>query len=607
MKIDIIKIEIHNFMSFADEIFDFSEQHGMNLVTGKNLDIPNSKNGAGKSTVFSALLWGLYGQLSNKVKAENISNRYIEDKDVRVVVYLNIDNKKYKVATGLNKRAQSYFNIYSIEDEQEKDLTKSSITESRQYFENDIIHCDISLFLRTILLTSEQNYNFFNLKKQDKKDFIEKLFDIGLFGNMYDRIHKDVLTTEKSVVLHQNQLAMLQNNINDYNDRIEKFKQQQENEKKEIDQKINSTQLLLEELQKNTVKKNTELISKYEEANKKLFDAKFKINEQMANKKIQIQKVNSDISANQRIRIDRKQILDKHTELLDKLCKDCKKIFDKYHNLSTYKNDMDKADNNIQSLKSQIEKEKEQYAQLQQKFTDICDKMDKAQCKLKELNSESDKAKLKQTDTEKQLGILKSNLDSIIKKVNPYIELLQNTKEKIENETVILEKESEQYKYLKKAEEIVSQDSLKKFIIKDLIGIINNKIKTYLMKMGAKYTCIFDENLDYDFMTESGSCELQNFSCGEKKRLEIATCLSFRDFIAQRSNISSNILILDEYIDSGIDTLAVESILQILKEFTISSKQNIFIISHRSEVNNDIFDRIIELQKKNGISTIHYL
>ena len=32
-------------------------------------------NGAGKSTLFAALLYGLYGQLSNKVKAENIANQ----------------------------------------------------------------------------------------------------------------------------------------------------------------------------------------------------------------------------------------------------------------------------------------------------------------------------------------------------------------------------------------------------------------------------------------------------------------------------------------------------------------------------------------------------
>ena len=125
--------------------------------------------------------------------------------------------------------------------------------------------------------------------------------------------------------------------------------------------------------------------------------------------------------------------------------------------------------------------------------------------------------------------------------------------------------------------------------------------------MGASFTCIFDENLDYNFVTETGNCELQNFSCGEKKRLEIATCLSFRDFIAQRSNISSNLLIIDEYIDSGIDTLAVESILSILKSFTIQNNQNVFIISHRAEISNELFNRTIELHKDKGISTIHII
>ena len=83
-------------------------------------------------------------------------------------------------------------------------ITKSTIAETRDYFETQILHCDISLFLRTILLTSEQNYNFFNLKKQDKKEFIERLFDIGIFGEMYDKIHKDVLSSDKMIISHQN-------------------------------------------------------------------------------------------------------------------------------------------------------------------------------------------------------------------------------------------------------------------------------------------------------------------------------------------------------------------------------------------------------------------
>jgi len=124
----------------------------------------------------------------------------LTDKEVRVVTYLDVDGIKYKVVSGLNKRASGYFQLFREEDNEEVDLTKSSIAETRDFFENEIMHCDISLFLRTILLTSVQDYNFFNLKKQDKKEFIEKLFDISVFGDMYDKIHKDVLQEDKKVL-----------------------------------------------------------------------------------------------------------------------------------------------------------------------------------------------------------------------------------------------------------------------------------------------------------------------------------------------------------------------------------------------------------------------
>ena len=607
MRIDIQRIEIHNFMSFGDEVFDFSLQDGMSLITGKNNDIPTSKNGCGKSALFSALLYGLYGQLSNKVKSENIANRYLEDKEVRVVVYLDVDNVSYKAVSGMNKRAQGYFSIHKKVDSEYVDITKSTIAETRDYFETQILHCDISLFLRTILLTSEQNYNFFNLKKQDKKEFIERLFDIGIFGEMYDKIHKDMLSSDKMIISHQNQLLVLNQNKEDYNARIKTFEESLVADKKNLEQQIEKVKIALDEVKKNSVEKNVILIEKYEDASKKLFDAKFKVNEQLSTRNLNISKMQQEISHNKRIKTDRKQIIDKHSELFNKLCDDCKKVFDRYHNLSSFKKDIDNAEKANNSLDQQIAQEKRALSVLQEKINVIDDKLQKAQKKLKELNSKSDEAKQMQLQLEKSLSALSSQLQQLQNKVNPYVNLLDDTKAKIASEEKNLEAIEAKYRYLKKAEEIVSQESLKKFIIKDLIGLINSRIKTYLVKMGASFTCIFDENLDYNFVTETGNCELQNFSCGEKKRLEIATCLSFRDFIAQRSNISSNLLIIDEYIDSGIDTLAVESILSILKSFTIQNNQNVFIISHRAEISNELFNRTIELHKDKGISTIHII
>ena len=65
MRIDFKRIELRNFMSFAEEAFDYASCKGINLVQGRNNDLPGSTNGAGKSTLFSALLYVLFGQLQN--------------------------------------------------------------------------------------------------------------------------------------------------------------------------------------------------------------------------------------------------------------------------------------------------------------------------------------------------------------------------------------------------------------------------------------------------------------------------------------------------------------------------------------------------------------
>lgn len=608
MRISFHRVEIHNFMSFADEVFDFDTQKGLNLITGKNFDIPSSKNGSGKSNLFWALLFGLYGQLPDKMKSEHIANRSVEDKDVRVVVYLDVDGNNFKAVTGLNKRAQGYFQLMTCSKDwkTETDSTKSSIAETRKFFENQIIHCDISLFLRTVLLTSEQDYNFFKLKKQDKKDFIEKLFDISVFGDMYAKIHRDVLDVDKEALSLQNQLIVLNRNQDDYAKRIEDFDKQQNQQKEQLQTQTAKFQAEFDVMSKNTVKKNTELIGKYEDAKTKLDEAKQKVNEQILTKRANINKIASEIKLLISAKDDKSVALSKHAELIGKLCNDCKKVFLEYHSLTTYQKEIDESEKDIAAKKEVLKKEKSEFEDLQKKAALIQTKIDSAVNKLNELNKEYDETKSKQNAIQKKLEMLKMSLSQVEQKVNPYVALLDSTLNDIKEEQSKLDKVQKRAKCLKKAEEIVSQDSLKKFIIKDLIGLINNRIKTYLMKMGANYTCQFDENLDYDFMTDTGNCELANFSCGEKKRLEIATCLSFRDFISQRSNITSNILVLDEYIDSGIDTLAVDNILSVLKDFASEHEQNIFIISHRTEVTNEMFDRVIEVQKKNGISTITY-
>lgn len=610
MRITFKKIEIHNFMSFADETFNFEESKGMNLICGKNNDIAgngHSTNGCGKSQLFESLCFSLYGQTRNNIKNGNIHNKYISGKETRVVTYFSIEDTSYKVASGFGKHGAPYCELYEIVDKEEINLTKSTIAETRKFLENEILHCDMSIFLRTILLSSDQNYNFFRLRKGEKKEFIEKLFDISVFGDMYNSIHRDILDNDKDILALQNKLIVLNRTHDDYEERIEKYNNDNKKNIETLQVKLDELNSKLKELKQLKIKSNADEVKRYEDAIDKIVAAVDELNEKIRQLNAENSKLELAIHKAATAKEQKQKVIDKHSELLDKLCNDCKKIFSEYHSIDTYLKDIEKYAEKIEISTGKIAENTKNIEELNGKIEILDEKKHKANDKIKQLTEEFNKTNREIHSIETSILMNEAELNKLKTSINPYVEMFEANKKQIDRENATLKEISDKYVYLKFAENIVSQDTLRKFIIADLIGLLNNKIKMYLTKFGAKFNVIFDADMNYEFMTDGGTCEYDNFSAGERARLMIAACFAFRDFMYIRNNLSSNILILDEFIDGAIDSMAIESILEILKNFSEIWKQNIFVISHRKEINNDVFDNIIRIEKTNNIARIKYL
>lgn len=609
MRIIFKRIEIHNFKSFEDEVFDFTSQNGLNLVCGKNNDIPGSKNGSGKSALFDALVFSLFGQSKENLKNCNIANKYIKSKEVRVVTYFDVEDKQYKVVSGHNKYGGPYCQLSELtaDGNDEIDLTKSTMSETRKYIADEILHCDLSIFLRTILLSSDQNYNFFQLKKWEKKEFIEKLFDISVFGDMYNEIHRDVLDFDKSMIAQQNKLIMLNKNNDDYLARMEAHSKNVEAKIRQLNETAARLKAEKDSIRQLNLNSNSAEADKYEALTDKVNDAVRKLNDQICELNQKNSKIEVSVHKLQASKDSKQKVIDKHSELLSKLCQDCKKIFSDYYCISTYLTEIEDIDKKTQTLAEQQKNNKLQLETLDSKLKLCNEKLQKLNAKIKELTAAYNEANQKLTLIDAKISSVENEVVKLEKDENPYSDMYQNNLLDIETETKQLKTQTEKYKYLKFAENIVSQDTLRKFIIADLIGLLNNKIKSYLTKFGSKYQVVFDSDMNYTFTTDGGECEYSNFSSGERARLMIAACFAFRDFMYIRNSFSSNILILDEFIDGAIDSLAIESILDILKEFSNLWKQNIFVISHRKEIGTDAFDHIIQVVKTDNISKITYI
>ena len=101
MRLKFKTIQIHNFMSFGDEVFDYSSLSGLTLIKGINHDALNDANGCGKTCMRNALIYTLFGQVQD-LKNQSLVNRNADDKDMRLVLDLTSNDNEYKIKTNVD-------------------------------------------------------------------------------------------------------------------------------------------------------------------------------------------------------------------------------------------------------------------------------------------------------------------------------------------------------------------------------------------------------------------------------------------------------------------------------------------------------------------------
>jgi len=152
---------------------------------------------------------------------------------------------------------------------------------------------------------------------------------------------------------------------------------------------------------------------------------------------------------------------------------------------------------------------------------------------------------------------------------------------------------------------IFSDEGIKQYIVKKILPTLNNKMKFYLEQMGANYWVVFDEKFDDKIVSRTReTLPYESFSAGEKKRIDLALLMSFIDIARMQGKTTPNMLVLDEIADSSLETAGLETFLAVMKEKVEREDLAVYVISHRKDYNNDVFDTIISLEKKDGFTGI---
>ena len=148
---------------------------------------------------------------------------------------------------------------------------------------------------------------------------------------------------------------------------------------------------------------------------------------------------------------------------------------------------------------------------------------------------------------------------------------------------------------------MLKDGGIKTRIIKQYVPVMNKLINKYLSAMDFfvqfELNESFEETIKSRFRDEFS---YGSFSEGEKLRIDLALLFTWRAVSKLRNSVTTNILIMDEIMDSSLDNAGTEEFLKIINELTADS--NVFIISHKGDQLYDKFENIIKFEKHKNFS-----
>lgn len=563
--ISFSKVRYKNFLSTGNYFTEISlNTNPTTLIIGEN--------GAGKSTFLDAITFGLFGKPFRNINKPQLVNS-INDKDCVVEVEFSIASKQYKIVRGIKP---NQFEIYCDgvllnQDAKAKDY--------QDQLEKLILKMNYKSFTQIVILGSTNFTPFMQLSAADRRSVIEDLLDIQIFSAM-NVVVKNKLNSYKSEATQLKiQIDATKGKIELHKKHLEELKR---NTKDIVDakkQEVTENNTALETLATESTAKDSQIdalllqVSDEDVSNKKFtklnqLEAKIEGNIHKLEKDIEFYSVNSTCpSCDQAINNKEEKVHScnsKITELGDGL----KKL----------KDESDAVLQRINTIKST----QKELKTLEQDLVRINTSSKQIRNYVKKLEVEIDEIENRPAMSNE----FKAQSKTLLNELQTYNDNRKTASESITNYDII--------------SQLLKDGGIKSKIIKQYIPVINKLVNKYLASMDF----FVNFNLDEEFKESIKSrhrddFSYENFSEGEKKRIDLALLFTWRAVAKMKNSANTNLLIFDEVFDGSLDTNGTEEFLKLINMF---SDANIFVISHKGDVLADKFKHTIKFGKVKNFS-----
>ena len=557
------KLRYKNFLSTGQQFIEVAlDKSPTTLVMGDN--------GAGKSTMLDALCFGLFQRAFRNIKKDQLINT-INEKECLVEVEFQVGQNEYKIIRGIKP---NIFEIWCDGDMLNQDAAQRDY---QKHLEQTILKLNFRSFTQVVILGSSSFVPFMQLRARHRRQVVEEILDIEIFSRM------NLLFREKA----KQQDELIKNDDFEYSI---------------LDTKIEDKKAYINEISKNT---------------KDIIDSKkveiHAADTDIDNYNLKIYDTKKEITNLQKEIIDQSKVNDKHKKLhtmeakIENTCskhrKDLK-FFETHNDCPTCQQDID-----TQFKQLMIEKKKNKIDEINAGMKQLDKEIKSVEDRLQRINDTAVVIREKELlinrydtsigEIEKQKDKLHKEIESLSdEKISTATQTgeLNQLQEQLTQADVKKKTDKEQKVYIDTARALMQDTGIKTKIIKQYLPIMNQYINKYLADMDFFVNFTLDEEFNETIKSRyRDEFNYHSFSEGEKLRIDLSILFTWREIAKVKNSTNTNLLILDEIFDSSLDSSGTDEFMRILQ--TTMDKENVFVISHKSDTLIDKFPRVLKFEK----------
>lgn len=558
-------ITIDNFLSIGHADIDLHSP-GVSLVVGVNKYDPlSASNGAGKSSIFEAILWNLTGATSRG--SSNVSNLSTNG-SASVTLSFMADTASYQVTRKANPSS-----LQIIKDGE--DISGNTFSKSKKILSDLLSFINYDMLSSIIILTQGLGGRLSNLKPSERKSRLEMFSSLQeLIDEVTSKVGEVGSQISEEQASASRELADIETRITRNKELITEYRQKLSDLKKSQDVILSEAEL-------------AELKSEIETQTNALRETEQQITSENA---LRMQGLSKQQGYEHSLSMYAKEantLKEQYMSVLNSICPTCGQPIDNPQLVAQYESRIQEISNSMDEVRKSLKEVKDRLSINNLPILENTREQLRVGIQnANDLIAESAKHTSSAEVWESMTSSLESEIAQLGDKAFP-----------LRAQVSALDKDLQIAKWYKSS----IPRKFRNFLLDSVVDYLNKRLEHYSKYLFTdRKVHLQSDGNNLAIMLDN--LEFENLSGGEGRRADLLIQLALRDLAINQSGFFCNLLVMDEVFDYLDDTGINSFMLMIDKESSFS--ESLMVITHRTGIDIPVSRKVTVTKNTNGVSSV---